>query len=78
MNKIIVDDELREKLAGLREPSKLCDADGKTLAFITPVADAAFYASLESPNSEVELARREQEGGGRPLAEILSDLNGRK
>jgi len=75
MNKIIVDDVLREKLNGLHEPLTLCDEHGRTIAFVTPVADAAFYDSLESPNSEAELARREREGGGRPLTEILADLN---
>jgi len=75
MNKIIIDDVLREKLEGLHEPVTLCDEHGKALAYVTPVADAAFYDALESPNSEAELARREREGGGRPLTEILADLN---
>jgi len=53
--------------------------NGKALAFVAPVvapvADCAFYDSLNSPNSEAELERREREGGGRPLSEILADLN---
>jgi len=75
MNKIIIDDVLREKLNGLHEPLTLCDKNGKALAFVAPVADAAFYDSLDSPNSKAELDRREREGGGRLLSEILTDLN---
>lgn len=78
MNKIIIDDVMRAKLDDLQEPATLCDKDGKTIAYVTPAYDAAFYASLESPNSEAELARREREGGGRPLAEIWSDLDNGK
>jgi len=73
MNKIIIDDVLREKLDGMHEPVKLCDSSGKAIAYITPIIDAAFYESLDSPNCEEELARREREGGGRPLSEILAD-----
>jgi len=74
MNKIIIDDVLREKLDGLHEPTTLCDINGKALAYLTPVTDPSIYAKLDPQISEEELTRREKEGGGRPLSEILSDL----
>jgi len=75
MNKIIIDDVLREKLNGLHEPVTLCDKNGKALAYVSPVTDPSVYADLDPQISEEELTRREKEGDGRPLSEILADLH---
>lgn len=74
MNRIIVDDVMRSKLGDLQFPTELQDESGRVLAYITPAVDPSEYAELESPLSEEELTRREKEGGGRPLSEILADL----
>ncbi len=74
MNRIIIDDVIRSRLGDLRLPSELQDESGRVLAYLTPAADAAVYAELDPQISEDELDRREKESRGRPLSEILSDL----
>ena len=74
MMRITVDDTLRRKLHGLQSQLELCDESGRVLGYVTPAADHAMYEGVESPTSEQELDRRSREGGGRPLSEILEDL----
>lgn len=74
MNRIVLDNDLRRKLHNLTEALELCDEDGRVLAYLTPVVEKSLYDEVQSPLSEEELQRRIQEPGGRPLAEILKDL----
>jgi hypothetical protein len=74
MIKIMIDETTQAKLGNLERPVELCDTTGRTLGYLTPAENASVYDELESPNSEEELLRREQQGGGRPLSEILADL----
>jgi hypothetical protein len=74
MNKIVVDDELRKKLHNLTESLELCDEQGHVLGYVTPVGDKSLYDQVQSPLSEEELQKRLKEEGGRPLEEILRDL----
>ena len=73
ITKLTISDDLRSKLAALAAPVALCDESGRTLGYFHPVPDRSLYEGVEPPISEEELDRREQEGGGRPLAEILAD-----
>jgi hypothetical protein len=77
MSKIVVDDTLCAKLGQLLQPAELCDAQGNVLGHFMPVIDSAFLAAMQSPASDEELARREREETGRPLADILADLERR-
>jgi hypothetical protein len=74
MTRLVVDEATVARLGNLREPFEFCDESGTVLGYFTPVAERSVYEGVDSPTSEEELARRSREGGGRPLAEILKDL----
>ncbi len=78
MMKITVDEALRTRLHNLDSPLELCDESGRVLGHFTPAVDHAIYEGVESPNGEEELQRRSQQGGGRPLRDILGDLQRRE
>jgi IS4 transposase len=77
MTRIVIDESTRRKLRDLREPLEVCDDSGRILAYLTPADDPSIYDELVSPTSEEELDRRSRAAGGRPLAEILTDLERR-
>lgn len=56
---------------------EVCDESGQTLGYFTPKVDRSMYGGVEAPIGEDELRRIEQDLGGRPLAEILADLEAR-
>ena len=74
MIRITVDGDIRSRLGDLQSPAELQDESGRVLAYLTPAVDAAVYAKLDPQISEDELDRREQGSPGRPLSDILSDL----
>lgn len=74
MVKLTVDQETRAKLLDLNERLELCDESGRLLGYFNPVVDPSMYEGLDSPLCKEELDRRSREGGGRPLADILADL----
>jgi len=77
MTRITVDQPLLERLGFLSERVELCDAAGRTLAYVTPVEP--IDPALRVPQvSDEELDRRGKEGGGRTLAEIFADLERRQ
>ena len=78
MDRIIVDESFTSQLPAALAPCLVFDAAGKRIGCFTPDVDPALYRQLEASVSEDELARREQKGGGRSLAEILSDLQQRR
>ena len=77
MTKLIVDSATGAKLAGARKPLELCDDSGHVLGHFIPAADESRFSPLDPQISEEELDRREREGGGRALADILADLEKR-
>ena len=77
MTKLIVDSATVAKLAEARNPLELCDDSGHILGHFIPVVDGSGISPLDPQISEEELDRREREGGGRALAEILADLERR-
>ena len=78
MVKLTVDREIREKLGDLKQRVELCDDSGRVLGYFYPVADPSLYDEHDSSITEEELDCREREGGGRPLADILADLEKRQ
>ena len=42
--------------------------------YFQPVVDPSLYEGVDSLVSQEELNRRSKKGGGRPIAEILADL----
>jgi len=71
----IVQDPLTTRLAAAESPLEICSSDGRLLGYFTPAK--ARQLRLEPPAGEEEMARREAAGGGRPLADILRDLEKR-
>jgi hypothetical protein len=78
MTKVFLDPALRAKLHNLSERLELCDEEGQTVAYVTPVQDRSPYANLQGPFTDEEICRAEQEPGGRTLAEIWADLDQRQ
>lgn len=74
MTKLIVDSAMRVKLAEARNALELCDDDGHVLGHFIPITSGSQRSSSEPQVSDDELDRREREGGGRSLREILADL----
>ena len=74
MTKLIVDPATRMKLAEARNALELCDDDGHVLGHFIPIASGSQRSSTEPLVSNDELDRREREGGGRSLREILAEL----
>jgi len=65
---------LPEKLLTLTHAVDLCDAQGHVVGRYTPTGR---FAGMEPKVSDDELDRRERQGGGRTLAEIVADLEKR-
>jgi len=79
MTKVFVDPVVGAKLNGIAGAVEVCDESGRTLGYFHPVATGIHPSSpsVESPFSQEEIERRCEERGGRPLKDILADLNRR-
>ena len=78
MNRIVVDESVKTQFLRALEPCEVVDAAGNKLGYFMRELDSSLYEGLEPPFSEEELRRADEEEGGRPLADILADLEGRK
>jgi hypothetical protein len=74
MTKVVLDQRTRAQLHDLKEPLQFVDESGRLLGLFTPNIDPAL---LQPQVSEEEIQRRLAHGGGRPLADILHDLEKR-
>ncbi len=74
MSTVIVEEPLTTKLAAAEKPLEVLAADGRLLGTFTPAEPGQLPRWMEGMASDEELARRSAEGGGRPLADILRDL----
>jgi hypothetical protein len=77
MNRVIVDPATLARLRDARQTLELCDDSGLVVGHFVPALDPSERARLEPQVSEEELDRRLRAGGGRSLAEILTDLEKR-
>ena len=77
MTKVVIDDSLRSQLRDAGDILEVCDESGHTLGYFHPVLSPSGNApgGISSPLSDEEIRRRQQQAGGRPLSEILADLN---
>ena len=71
MTKVVIDAAVRAKLDDLQEPVELCDESGRTLGYFHPKFGDS---ETGSPFTDAEIERRQQQRTGRPLKEILKDL----
>lgn len=79
MSKVILDQELKVKLHGLREQIELCDTDGQTMGRYVPedVYQKLLYQLADSQRptlSAEETQRRRSVNGNKSLAEVLRAL----
>jgi hypothetical protein len=74
MTRIVIDAGMRKKLRNLAEDMQFTDEDGRILGNFTP---ATRNSRREPQIGKEEIQRRLREGGGRALAEIMSDLEKR-
>ena len=56
---------------------ELRDADGRLLGYVQPPPRAPLPPGVEVPFSDEQLAEFRKQRGGRPLADILHDLESR-
>jgi hypothetical protein len=70
MCQVIVDPATLQQLRLARTTLELIDTSGEVIGHFVP----AVPPGREPTITEEELQRRERRGGGRPLAQILSDL----
>lgn len=72
MGKIVLDDALKAKLAGLTQPTELCDTDGRPVGHFLPYDDfiRETYEWAKTEVTDEELDRASREEGGSTLAEI--------
>jgi hypothetical protein len=75
MSIIIVHDPLKKTLAAAQAPLEFCTADGQVLGYFTPAKERKL--NLDPGINDAEVERRFAAGGGRPLADILRDLEKR-
>jgi hypothetical protein len=73
MNRIVLDQANAAKL-DVAQVAEVCDESGRVLGYFTPAHDRSLYEGVESPISVEEFNQAIQEGGGRPLKEIIADL----
>ena len=78
MDKLTIDPATGLQLAGLQHPVELCDPSGRVVGWFQPAVTPETFEGLDPPFSEEELRQAEQEDGGRPLKDILADLERRK
>ena len=75
MDQIIVDESFARQL-GI-SPCIVVDSAGKRLGCFIPEVDQSIYQGISASVSDDELDRREREGGGRTLGDVVNDLRKR-
>jgi hypothetical protein len=76
MDRIIVDDALRNKLRNLTESLELCDESGRMLARLIPASQLPNNSPWGPPISAEELRRREKSDKWYTTEEVLAHLRG--
>ena len=75
MTTLTLDPTTAGRFKDLRTLVSVCDAEGHVLGHFVPLPSED--EALEPQIDDAELRRREAEGGGRSLSEILADLAAR-
>lgn len=79
MTKVTLDAVTLAKLASLGGAAELCDESGHSIGFFHPSHPPGEKTLKElSPFSDDEIRRRREDRNGRPLKEILRDLEGQQ
>jgi hypothetical protein len=76
MNRIVIDDSMRDTCQQAVGPLEVYDRNGRVLGYFIGARDKLIYRLLDSELTEEEIQERIREGG-RPLDDILRDLESR-
>ena len=74
MEQLFVDPASLGPLANLDHGVQLCDKAGRPLGWFVPAQDEDDYVGYECPLTKEQIDEIAKAGGGRPLADILRDL----
>ena len=77
MPSLILEQSVIDELKAVKVGVEVRDRQGNLIGFFHPAITPADVDQYECPVGEKELLRRAQQGGGRPLADILHDLRKR-
>ena len=77
MSRLIVDSAMRALLNKGTDVVEFCDDAGNVLGHFFPTVDPAQIKNPEPKITEEEIERRIHQGGGRPLSEIMAELEKR-
>jgi hypothetical protein len=75
MTKLTVDRELRAKLGDLQDLVEFCDESGRVVGFFHPVALESVNQNVRSPISDEDIEAARRQHTGRPLSDIMADLD---
>lgn len=77
MTRLMVDRETWAKLSDPREMLEICDQSGRTLVYREPLFRVGRVegGKIHSPYTVEEVEELRKQSGGRPLAEILTELS---
>lgn len=74
MTRVVINAQTLAQLHHLNQPLQFVDESGRPLGLFTPNVDPSL---LKPQLDDAEIKRRLSQGGGRPLADILRDLEAR-
>ena len=74
MTKVVLDAAVLAKLGNLEDLVEFCDESGRTIGYFRPVV---WSLKDLSPFSDEEVEELRKQTGGRPLKDILADLQKR-
>jgi hypothetical protein len=77
MPRVTLVSPLLDQLRRLTSRTELCDADGRRIGFFDPDEEAAGERTAVVPLTDEEIRLAEQQTAGRPLEEILAELERR-
>lgn len=75
MTQLTLDAQSLEKLRSVTGAVQVCDAEGRIIGYFRPATGEQRYPE-PPPLVPEEFQRRLAESGGRPISEILADLEG--
>jgi hypothetical protein len=74
MEQLFIDPAALGPLASLSHGVQVCDPGGRPLGWFIPASEEEEYVGYECPLTKEQLDEIAKAGGGRPLADILRDL----
>ncbi|MCE9554974.1 MAG: hypothetical protein K8T91_16590 [Planctomycetes bacterium] len=78
MVRVTIDMATMAKLHNLDSYLEFLDPSGRLIGHFLPATDRSLYEGVDSPTPPEEIDRRLEEETGRPLKDILRDLEARQ